>query len=336
VKVYSYTDADLGIDAIPPGTLRFDTFQKVDRPDDADVILVPPTLQAMKRLNIDPNRLIHLRCGIHKHVFFDISDDFRTFPALKDAIFLRASLTKHMQAVNPRSLALPWPVQGSKFKAEFSPMGERPRKLVSFVGWSSSGITRAAIDSVVQVFTNHPLDFHANQHHVACYSPEEQTRMFAAHRQSMRDCMIVLCPASITNTEGYALGADKGTLERDYQGIPVGTTPASNGYIYPGGNLRYRMFEAMAEGRVPVVICTGHVLPRPDRIPWDQVAYFIEENDVENTGARILKIIRRDSQVLHDKGMLARKLFFEHLDSDQWERIFREMVEEEVARWRPS
>ncbi|MEL7210826.1 MAG: exostosin family protein, partial [Actinomycetota bacterium] len=45
--------------------------------------------------------------------------------------------------------------------------------------------------------------------------------------------------------------------------------------IRGGGNFSTRLYETMALGRIPVIVDTGALLPRPERLDWDDLAVIV-------------------------------------------------------------
>jgi hypothetical protein len=333
--VYEYTAADLGLKELPPGQMRLDEFnneqrdsfladvragkrtmeefqsrviaerektgvEHVENVHDADVIMVPMILFNLMRANIDIRRLKYMTGDLkRKHVFCDVADYFETWPDL-DCIFLRGALTAKMLHANPRSMNLAWPISGSgEFDPTLPPGGIK--YLVSFHGWvrgEASLRGRAVQSCQARLGSRADLATYADFYGYLAGQPEGIRRQ-REFKRSMRESIFALCPASIT------AGPDDG-----------------RGGVYP-----YRMFEAMAAGRVPILIVSEHVEPRPDVVHYADFCYAIPERDVDGVGDYIEALSRQQDPAFYlAKGALARKAYYDHLDDRQWSRIMREMV----------
>lgn len=82
------------------------------------------------------------------------------------------------------------------------------------------------------------------------------------------------------------------------------------------GNFSARFYEALSFGRVPLFVNTNCVLPLEDLIDWRSRSVWIEANDVDKIGDRL---VRAHPEVLNDPDRSAaelRRLWVSHLTSD--------------------
>lgn len=82
------------------------------------------------------------------------------------------------------------------------------------------------------------------------------------------------------------------------------------------GNFSARFYEALSFGRVPLFVNTNCVLPLEDLIDWRSRSVWIEANDVDKIGDRL---VRAHPEVLNDPDRSAaelRRLWESHLTSD--------------------
>ena len=54
------------------------------------------------------------------------------------------------------------------------------------------------------------------------------------------------------------------------------------------GNYSYRFYETLAAGRIPVFVNTDSPLPLPDMVDWKAHCVWVEHDEVENIGEKIL------------------------------------------------
>jgi hypothetical protein len=308
LKIYSYTVADLGWQNVPDAeammSLRFDDqCEKVNDPEQADVILVPPILYNLRRQGLEPQSLRHMRqTTFKKHVFLDVADNFDVFPTI-NSIFLRCCLTRKMYGANHRSRCVAWPVSSSGDYSDIVALPAGGFKYdVGFHGWvrGPDYIRHKAAESC-----RRELGARAD---IATYpdfcgyiwETPEGLRRRAEFRRSLHECRLQLCPASI----------EAGPVD-------------GRGGVFP-----YRVFETMAAGRVPLMFCTDHMWPREDKIEWSRTIFCYPESEAGRAGEIAKEIVATHSDdQLVAMGQRCRELYLAHLDDRHWPRIHREMVE---------
>ena len=59
------------------------------------------------------------------------------------------------------------------------------------------------------------------------------------------------------------------------------------------GNYSYRVYEALAAGRIPVLIDSDCVLPFDEHVPWRELVVWVEASEVHRTAERILAFHRQ-------------------------------------------
>jgi hypothetical protein len=89
--------------------------------------------------------------------------------------------------------------------------------------------------------------------------------------------------------------------------------------IRGSGNYSYRLYETMALGRVPVIVDTDLALPAADRVPWKEIAVWVDERELDGLGDAIADFHRRLSadDVVSLQHRL-RRLWLEHLRPASW------------------
>jgi hypothetical protein len=333
MKVFTYTAADLGWNKLPAGRLRFDNIDVEDwiqgrvtdaeliaeqkrsdithtrNPDEADAIVVPPGLVALREGGLYPHQLRYMNGRGHKHVFFDIKDDWTVFPEHepKKSIFLRCNLTNAMIDVNPNSRIFNWPIQVPDWVDIAPPDLSKIAFDISFHGWRSSEVCMAVVDAVRKEFPADRLDFKEHPNFWGYMPPgKEKQEMFDAHRQSIARSLIILSPASLTQQMGAVCGY--------------------------GATIRYRAYEAMCAGRVFCHVGSGHPWPRPNIIPWQDFSIRYEEKDAQRVGVWLREFVDNHSpeQILR-MGTIGKLFYTGHLNPDHWPQMWRDMVKEIIG-----
>jgi hypothetical protein len=89
--------------------------------------------------------------------------------------------------------------------------------------------------------------------------------------------------------------------------------------IRGSGNYSYRLYETLALGRVPVIVDTDLALPAADRVPWKEIAVWVDERDLDGLGDAIADFHRRLSadDVVSLQHRL-RQLWLDHLRPAGW------------------
>ena len=300
LNTYYYTEADCGI-PLGCGGLRFDGVEeRVQRPEDADLLLVPPTILYLQRNNLPPQTLRHMEQWPEKHVFFDVCDSYDCVPGLERCIIIRCVVDDSIMKTNPRTLANPWPARDLTECLDYSDI----QFDVSFVGWNSGPLRRVAAESCKQQFGDRAF-VTLNRMFFANYSEAEQRDMEATFKNFMRRSRVILDAPSIY----YRTRSD-----------------ANSGFV------TYRFYEAMSAGRVPAVCGKKPILPFADKIPWDDCYIHIPSDEAPLAGEHIADWLAKHDAF--DVGMQNRLYWEMWLDSTYWPRLHRIMVEELLERER--
>lgn len=95
----------------------------------------------------------------------------------------------------------------------------------------------------------------------------------------------------------------------------------------PDGVVRYRFYEAMSAGRVPVHFCDGRVLPFKDRIDYNRCTVHIPEANAARAGAIIKDWLTQHSDdEIRAMGEYGRASWQRWLNPAKWNDLFTEAV----------
>lgn len=210
----------------------------------------------------------------------------------KACIFIRCNTRSWYYKADPNTISWAWPVENYAECVDVPVNGFYFD--VSFQGWLSSLARRTAVESCQRS----ALRFDLAGYKDFCgyiYDTDEGRRRRAEFRRSMRESRVALCPESIPG-------------------------------VFP-----YRFFEAMSAGRVPLLVCTNHVLPFMDKIPYKDFCLFLESDNAKESAAVIDKFVHNTPDVeIAAMGRMAREYFLKYLNRDDWPRTMAAAVIEKV------
>mgnify|MGYP001585905296 CR=1 FL=1 len=292
LKAFTYEPKHVGWLNFSDESLRLPGTNKVDDPAQADIFIMPASLQHFRGPNIELlKKLPYMANREERHVFFDCSD-FDHVYNLK-CMFIRCNLKKFMKDADTNSISWPWPVDD--FNDIAVPPIEGFKYDVSFHGWNSRWERTASIASVIEhsnlksdtaVYT----DFYGYVHRDN--RPEANRRM-AAYKNSLWQSRISLCGCSIPG-------------------------------VFP-----YRFFEAMSASRIPLLICSDYNLPWQNKIDWDKCTIKIESTQAGSAAKIIRDYLDKVTDIeLIERGKYGRDMFMEWLYREDWPSLMTRAVEE--------
>ncbi len=295
MNYYTYTAAECGLAQLPPGELRLGGWDKVADPARADAFVVPCDL---KHLTDDQLRRLPYRAGNEtRHALFCISDQPTRalgFPG----IFFRADANRGLVERDPSTIPWPWPVKD---------LGEwaHPPRLgfqydVVFVGWNSTPLTQIVCDAVREQgrLTTY---IELNNEFYGTWETRNETDKLTHYRdlflRTLHDSRLSLCARSIA-----------------------------------AGVVRYRFYEAMSMGRVPVHFNDHAALPFPNQIDWEKCSLHIPEAKAGEAGLVLRAWLDQhaDAEIL-ERGAYGRRMWEEWLDGAKWDELFGFCVAERLA-----
>lgn len=297
MKVYYYTNEDHGYERDASG-LRFDNIETVDRPEDADLLLVGTTIRSMRfKHGDDPRKLKYIRKWPDRHVLWDMCDHYDTFPGLESTMFIRTVVDADMLRVHPKTACQPWAADDySDIAADY----DNIKHVVSFVGWDS-GPMRHIPATACKRFFGEKAEI-GLKHQFFAYYPEDTQKLFRQQfLDSLRSSHFILAPPSI---------------------------------YYPGrrptGFVPYRFYEAMSAGRVPVHVGEKPILPFQNHIDWDECYVHVPMDYANRTEQMLLAWWH--TRNVKDAGKRNREIWKKWLNREDWPTTHRLMVEEMMAR----
>jgi hypothetical protein len=293
VNVYSYTSAECGLREAPDECLKL-------AGDDVRVVTDPAKADVFvvpppfHKLGLrNALRLPHLDGNERRHVLFSIGEAIHTVLG-RPCIFIRCDATQYLMARERTTVPWPWPAEDL---GAWEQLGLPFQWDVFFHGWARLPLTTAACNSCAAAGLNCNIrvdtQFWAHQP----LTDDQRAERRANFLGGLAASRLSLCPRS-------------------------GDTSV----------IRYRFYEAMSMGRVPVLIGDESVLPFADRIDYDKCALWLEEDKVENVGPALKEWLaaHTDEQIL-DMGRYGREMWHKYLARDRWPELWTLVVKERLG-----
>jgi hypothetical protein len=167
---------------------------------------------------------------------------------------------------------------------------------VVFRGWVSTPLTDTVCDSVLNTPSLKSHIYRSNRFY-GYIEPEEQKVLHQSFLETLAASRLSLCARSI-----------------------------------PEGVVRYRLYESLSMGRVPVHFCDGCVMPFADRIDWDFCTLTIPEADAPAAGDIIADWLGENTdEKIRERGAYGRAMWDRWLNSAKWDQLFAEVTKERLA-----
>lgn len=311
MRVFRYQPEACGV---PDGGIRCVSShtEATDDPALADVFLIPCNYYQMG--DTPPIRSATLRQSFQylkaypeRHVLVDLIEHIPP-PDLPGLVYCRAALTPAMLREYPTAVAMPWWVGNGHFGAD---LGERLDAAaddfgfshdVSFVGWRTPNgrqrmICDEAIASVQEAFGERAFVHAFGDFHGHRIADDETLRREQLYTGAVRAAVFQLAPASAP------------------------------------GVLRYRVFEALRAGRIPVIVDDDVVLPRADTVEWGRVAVHVATDRARDTGAILRELLASwDVAEIQARCREARTAWLRCFDGRRADALLAELAYEHVVR----
>ena len=297
MKAYYYTAKECGLDKLPDGPLALDDARipRTTDPSEADVFVCPVMIHHMGSMQgrghcdlTKLKRLPYLNGNESRHVFWNVGDTFLT-ELPPESIAIRCDATKDLKRVNPRTHCLPWPAPNASISGKHT-----KRFDVSFIGWASTEMTKVMCESCLNAGLRCDIELHDWFYgYVERDDPQRAKAAWERYTQSLSQSIFALSPRSI-----------------------------------PEGVIRYRFFEAMSAGVIPVLAGDGTLLPFD--LPWDRLCIQIPERDINRTG-EILKQRLSCPVDIASMSHWTRKAWENHIDSRHWREKCTDIVLAEMG-----
>lgn len=291
MNVFYYEPYHVELEKFAPGYFRLENFNVSLFPDVADCFVLPTDIRFISDAVL--LNLPYLANNENRHVFFSLGENPHRALPIKNAISFRTDHNKLLCESNPNAMTQPWPVEDLKHYMTLPPDMDFQYDVHAQL-WASTPMTNTAVEACQKA----KLRVH-----------DQRNAFFYGTLESANDPRLAYLRKSFLETM---------CLSRTV------LVPRSR----PGIN-RYRFYEALSMGRVPVLLCDDAVLPFPDHPLWEQCMLKIHEQDADLTGVYLKEFLASHSDAdLIERGRLGRQLWAEFLAPDVWERVWGAYVTE--------
>lgn len=283
------------------GSINFNNTVEVQNPKEADFIYIPvpyrdstpPLLTAEKLQSI----VKFLDVDERRCVLFDIADDEMVTDLNPNIIFIRCNIKPWMRRRMPRCIAWPWPTETTTYE-ECWPVSETGFKYdVSARMWLSTNVRINSCNSLKNV-PGLTYDMETYPDFTGyCFDQPEGIRRRKEFRRSMRESRLALCPLSIWN-------------------------------VFP-----YRVTEAFAAKRVPIIVGDNFEYPWADRIPYKDFTIQVSIEDCHKTGTIVKNWLSNhsDEQIIK-MGEMGYEYWNKWLNRDKWSDLWPIAIEERLRK----
>jgi|SRR3989344_4031876 len=298
-------------------SMDFSFMEIVRNPEDADFFLMPHNYSSrMDRDYLD--RFILLASKYKKRVILfaygDMEEDIR-FP---NTVVFRCAQYAHQK--RNYEIIIPAQIYDRDILDDdaFSPREKKNKPTVSFCGWAGFNSATQGFKYLLKII---PLDFkkyflfdkYADVRKQGIYFRRRAIKALQA--SAIVDTAFLI--RDFYSANKYTIKGDPAELRKEY----IKNIVNSDFVLTPRGDGNYsiRFYEALALGRIPVLIDTECVLPLEDTIDYKKFVVFVPYADIKNTDIYIRKFWdARDSNEFQSAQKLARDTFMKYLKLDSF------------------
>lgn len=291
LKAFYYEPRHVGLSDFAPGYFKLGGFNVTDDPSTADCFILPTDIRHVSDTQI--LALPYLAGNEARHVFFSLSE-FPTRALPVDAPAFRTDHNKTLRGMNARARVWCWGVEDLHLYAGMPNGGFRFDVHAQL--WASSPLTDAAVESCKRA----GLKMH-----------DRRNTFFYGMLESANDPRLAELRATFLET----MSASRLVL-----------VPRSRAAVN-----RYRFYEAMSMGRVPVLLCDDCLLCCDDKIDYVRCCLRIHERDVRMTGEYLKEWLRVHSDAqIEAMGAYGRAMWERYLNPKTWETTWAELEREHL------
>lgn len=292
MNVFYYRPYHVDLQEFPPGYFKLADVTEVTEPDHADCFVLPVDIRY-----VSDQQLLELPWLIGneaRHVFFSLGEHpTRALPF--NAIGFRTDHNRNLATANPMVLTQPWPVEDL---ARYAPLPDAGFKYdVHAQLWASAPLTDTAVEACLTA----RLKVH-----------DQRQPFFYGTLETANDPRLPALRRSFLET---------------MQASRIVLVPRSRAAVN-----RYRFYEALSMGRVPLLLCDACEVPFPDAEVW-QHSLRLHEADAHLTGVYLKEFLASHSDAeLIERGTQLRQFWAECLAPSVWEKIWTFTVAARLAQ----
>lgn len=301
--------------------MDFSFLELVDRPEDADFLLVPHNYFSIKNNTEYINAFIAHAEKYRKRIIMFAFGDSDEDIVVPHAFLFRYAGYRY-KGVRKNEVIMPTQIYaGDILRDEFFSLRDKTEiPTVSFCGWGDLGSLREKASYALRLL---PWDIrrylffdaHAEVHKQGIYWRKKAIKALSKSQRVRTSFLVRNFYTANKNT----VQGDPAELRREY----IQNILRSDFVLTPRGdaNMAVRFYETLALGRIPVVIDTEWVLPLENVIDYKKFVVFVPYADVKNADAYIRAFWdNMTNEDFHDRQRLARETFMKYLKFDSFLR----------------
>lgn len=292
MKAFYYSPWHVGMQEYPPGYFKLAGFEPTENAGEADCFVLPTDIRYVTDAQICA--LPYLCGNESRHVFFSLSEHpTRALPV--NALAFRTDHNERLRdQSNTLARVIGW---GVADLAQYLPFPEDGFDYdIHAQMWASTDLTHITVESCRRA----GLVVH----------DQRQTFFYG----------------TLETNNDPSLGELRTTFLETMQRSRLVLVPRSKVAVN-----RYRFFEAMSMGRVPVLLCEGVLLPCADKIDYTRCSIRINERDAPRVGTMLGTWLADHSDAeLIEMGQYGREMWERWLNCARWEEIWGELVTESL------
>lgn len=293
MKAFYYTPASVERTEFAPGYFRLGGWETTQDPTEAECFVLPTDIRHVSDRQI--MELPYLEGNESRHVFFSLSEfPDRPLP-VAEAIGFRTDQSKLLTRFNPRVMTWCWGVED--LARYVAPPAEGFTFDIHAQMWASTPLaevtTRSCVDAGLRVRKQLNPFFYGTLETAGDARLPELRKTFL---ESMHRSRLVLVPRS-----------------------------------RPGVN-RYRFFEAMSMGRIPVLVGDDVELPFPESSTWEDCMIRVHEWEARYIGELLRDWLASVSdEELMERGRAGRAFWEICFKNEAWEQVWGHRVANRLA-----
>lgn len=300
------------------GAMDFSFLELVRAPADADFFLLPHSYFSARAVAKEyVENFIRLAEKFGKKVVLFSEGDTDESVKIPHAIVFRTSQYAHKKQEN--EIMMPSQVYAEDVLSQgaFVPRAKREKPVVSFCGWSELGDIKQKAKFFLRNAYADARTFLGD----AYAEPRKQGIYFRKRAMSFLEESPYV-ETSFLKRDFFSVNKHTIKLPREVlRSQYIGNMTNSDFVLAPkgDGNFSIRFYEALALGRIPVLIDTESVLPLEDEIPYNEYIVRVPYREVRHIGAYVAQYYNQHTDESYKEAQQrARLLFSEKLRVDRF------------------
>ena len=304
--------------------LDFSFINIVNDPEHADFLLIPHNYSVVRNNKLYLNHFVAHAEKYNKKILIFASGDSEEEINIPHAFVFRNAGYRH--EIKEPEIIIPAQIYAGDILNDqmFFLREKKEKPVVSFCGWAGLNSFSQRVKYVLGIFLCNIQKYiffnaHAETHKQGLYWRRKAFK-------TLRDTTLVRTSFLIRNfyaANKSTVQGDPKVLRREY----INNIHNSDFVLAPRGDGNYsvRFYEALALGRVPILIDTDCVLPLEDVIDYKKFVVFVPYKDIKNTDKYIREFWDKlTNEEFHAIQKLARDTFMKYLKFDSFLRYIFE------------